>query len=141
MTRCFASKEIAAPASQVWKHLASVLAWPEWLPTVTAVEPVHGRTLEPGARFRVVQPGLRPQVWTVTVVEPEHRFVWESHSPGVSLWANHLVRATGADSCIVELEFRFSGPIGRLIGILFGRKAQTYVEIEADRLKHVSEAT
>lgn len=139
MARYVVTREIAAPAEKAWSFLSSVLAWPTWLPTVSAVEAVQGDALERGAKFRVVQPRLRPQVWTVTEFQPGRRFTWESKTPGLSLWAAHEVRSTGPASCAVELEFRFAGPVGALLGVLFGPTTRKYIAIEAESLKTVCE--
>ena len=140
MTHYVVSRPIAAPAEKVWLHLSSVLAWPTWLPTVSTVEPVVGHALELGAKFRVVQPRLRPQVWTVTEIDPGQRFTWQSHGLGFSLWATHIVRRTGPDACEVELGFRFSGLLGAVLALLFGATTKKYIAIEADSLKQVSES-
>ena len=57
------TENIAAPAARAWAPLRNVLAWPEWLPTVTSVTPLGVSNLEIGARFRVLQPKLRPAIW------------------------------------------------------------------------------
>ena len=91
MVRPVVSRQIAARAQSVRSHLASVLAWSRWLPTVSAVETVLGHTLEVGAAFGVIQPRLRPRTWTVTDLQPGRRFTWESSSPWSSLRATHAI--------------------------------------------------
>ena len=62
------SISIAAPPERIWPALADVAAWPDWLPTVTRVEPLDGRELAPGRRYRIAQPRLQTAVWTVTAL-------------------------------------------------------------------------
>jgi uncharacterized membrane protein len=134
------TQRIHAPADDVWKHLSSVLAWPKWLPTVTEVSPLDGGTPQVGARFKVVQPKLRPVVWQVTRVEPGHCFTWESVAPGVRLWAHHTVRSLAPRESEVELQFRFSGLLGVPLGWLAGSITRKYISTEAASLKALAES-
>jgi len=63
----------ASPAA-IWQVLADVERWPTWTPTVLEVEPLtsngHKAGLKVGARYRVVQPKLRPAVYEVTECAP-----------------------------------------------------------------------
>lgn len=140
MSRFTVSRTIAASAKQAWEPLADVLAWPNWLPTVIAVEKLQGEALAVGSKFRVSQPRLRPQVWTVTEIVPNQHFTWESRSPGMTLRATHVVKPRGASACDVELAFQFSGPIGAVLGLFFGRITQKYIAAEADSLKSLVES-
>ena len=60
-----------------------VVAWPAWLPTVSSVQALQGRSPEVGARYVVVQPKLRPTTWVVTELAPPQRSTWEARSPGL----------------------------------------------------------
>jgi hypothetical protein len=116
------------------------LAWPDWLPTVRAISPIEGDAFGLGATFKVIQPKLRPVVWRITKLEPGQCFIWESTSPGTQLWANHTVRTTGPKESEVELQFRFSGILGTLLGWLAGSITRKYITIEAASLKALAEA-
>jgi hypothetical protein len=41
-----AAISIGAPGGSVWRVLAAVVAWPEWLPTVNSVQPLDGSQLK-----------------------------------------------------------------------------------------------
>jgi uncharacterized membrane protein len=134
--RCFqATTLIDAPAGNVWSVLADVVAWPQWLPTVTSVEALDAPALAVGSRFRVVQPRLRPTVWTVVEVVPQGLFSWESLSPGVRALARHVLTSASGGSTRVSLEITFSGLLAGLVGLTAGRLTREYIEREAVTLK------
>lgn len=139
MPTFFASRQIAAPAALVWKRMAVVAAWPQWLPTVSRVEPASTGDLAMGASFRVVQPKLRPAVWTVSALNPGRNFVWESSSTGLRLWANHTVEQTPDGGSRIELELRFHGLLAPLVALLAGGITERYLAIEAEALKQHAE--
>jgi hypothetical protein len=129
------SVEIAAARESVWRVLAAVVTWPEWLPTMTSVEPLDGPSLSPGARYKVIQPKLRPATWVVTNVEPPRRFVWEARSPGVLVGADHTIEELSPGKTKVVLRVSFSGMLGAPIGRLLGSITQRYLAQEAAALK------
>lgn len=131
---------LEAPADAVWPLLANVVAWPSWLPTVTAVLPLDRATLATGARFNVAQPRLRPTIWQVTSVLEGESFAWESRSPGLHMWANHKILPVDGISSEVQLEFRLSGALAPLVALLAGRLTNTYLRTEAASLKATIEA-
>jgi len=135
-----ASREIAAPAALVWELLADVVAWPKWLPTVSRVEPVLSKELVVGATFKVVQPRLKPVLWTVSTLNPGCNFIWESSNPGLTLWANHTVEALSDGHSQIKLEFRFSGFMAPLVALLAGAITKRYLSTEAESLKQLAEA-
>ncbi|WP_420843080.1 SRPBCC family protein [Geothrix terrae] len=134
------TQRIKAPASDVWRHLSDVLAWPAWLPTVTGVSPLEGQPFQLGAKFKVIQPKLRPVIWQVTQLEPGRCFIWESTTPGMRLWGNHTVRGVGPGESEVALQFRFSGPLGVILGWLAGPITRKYIATEAASLKALAES-
>ncbi|MBL8351609.1 MAG: SRPBCC family protein [Burkholderiaceae bacterium] len=140
MPRYAASLDIRATHETVWMHLSDVLDWPKWLPTVSAVDAVRGAALNPGSRFLIRQPRLKPQVWTVTDIQPGKSFTWEAGSPGTLLVASHTVIPTGPMSCRVSLVFRFHGIVGVVFGVILGSLTRKYLATEAASLRQVSEA-
>ena len=134
-----ATSEIQAPAERVWAELSAVEAWPQWMPTVTRVEPLREATLQVGRRYRVTQPKLRPEVWTVSAVEPDRRFEWRAKSPGMELVADHVIESKGPDAARVRLRFEFNGLVGALLGAVFGALTRDYLRQEAQALKRRAE--
>jgi uncharacterized protein YndB with AHSA1/START domain len=135
-----ASISIAAPRETVWRPLADVAAWPDWLPTVTSVRALDAAQLELGARFLVKQPKLQPATWVVTVLEPPRRFVWAAHSPGLRMTADHVVDES-LSGATVSLRFSFGGFLGGLIGRLFRATTEAYLAQEAAALKRKAETS
>ncbi len=131
---------IDAPVEQVWLVLADVLHWPQWLPTVTSVEALGPPNMVVGANYRIVQPKLRPAVWSVVELEPPSRFSWESRSPGVRTVADHVVNAVTPDSTSLFLQVSLHGPLAGLAALVAGRLTHRYLEREAASLKHRAEA-
>ena len=130
---------IAAPAERVWPVLADVARWPQWLPTVTSVEPLGSTPLALGAKYRIVQPKLRPAVWSVVELSPDSHFSWESRSPGVRVLGTHVLRPVSAGSTSVTLGITFSGLLAGLVGLVAGRLTREYIEREAAALKQLLE--
>ncbi len=130
-----ATTDIRAPAERVWAVLSAVEAWPQWMPTVSGVEPLRETSLQVGRRYRVTQPKLRPTVWAVSVVETDRRFEWRAKSPGMELVADHVIESTGQGATRVRLRFEFKGLVGAFLGVVFGALTRNYLSQEAQALK------
>ena len=134
------NSHIAAPAPRVWSVLADVVRWPDWLNTVSRVEPLDSVVLDLGARYRIEQPRLSPAVWTVVELDPPHRFTWMSRRFGLSVVADHVVSAAGEAAATVTLEMVCRGPLRQVAVWVGGRLTRDYIEREAASLKQVVEA-
>lgn len=137
--------DIAAPPAAVWAAWIDVPTWPIWSTSVTSAERLDDGPFAVGSRSHLVQPGLRPAVWTVTdLTEPatgrDGSFVWESSAPGIRTTASHVVTSTGPASCRVALRVEQDGPLAGLVGRMFGARTRRYVGIEAAGIRTVSEA-
>lgn len=130
-----ASVSIAAPSESVWHVLAAVVAWPQWLPTVTSVQALDGDPLAVGSRYVVRQPRLRPTTWFVTERQPPRRFVWQARSPGLLMVAEHSIEESSHGNCRVTLRYSFSGLLGPLVGRLSRSITERYLAQEMASLK------
>ncbi|AOW12114.1 hypothetical protein LPB72_14090 [Hydrogenophaga crassostreae] len=130
-----ASILIAAPRESVWCVLSDVAVWPEWLPTVSSVQPVDGTALAVGSRYNLRQPKLPPATWEVTEVESPRRFVWRARSPGLLMVAEHTVDEAQPGRSRVVLRFAFSGLLGVPVGKLFRSVTERYLSQEVTSLK------
>lgn len=140
--RCFeASISISASREAVWRVLSAVVAWPQWLPTVSSVEALDGEPLKVGSRYTVHQPKLRPATWVVTELEPDHHFLWQARSPGLLMVADHQVAEHSSGTSEVRLRFCFDGLLGAPLGWLFRSVTLRYLAQEASSLKRKVEAT
>ena len=127
--------EILASPAQVWAVLVDVERWPDWTPTVTAIERLDTGPLILGSRTRIHQPRLRPAVWQVTEFDPSRGiFIWQSRSPGVVATAAHLLQPLPA-GCLSVHSAHFSGIVAPLAHIAAGKLTQQYLRTEADSLK------
>jgi uncharacterized membrane protein len=129
--------DIEAPAPLVFALNTDVEAWPRLTPTVTSVELLDPGPLALGSRARIVQPGQRPTVWTVTVFEPDRTFTWEARAMGVPMAATHVVEPTPT-GCRNTLRLDLRGPGGRVLGTLLGRKLRSVLTTENDGFRRAA---
>jgi uncharacterized membrane protein len=134
MTQFSTSITINASQNAIWKTLSDVAHWQEWTPTVTKVEVLNTPELKLGNRYKVFQPKLQPAEWTVTELTTSN-FTWESKSPGMHMVAEHIVKPINANQTEVTLTFAFNGWLGNLIGKMYGKMTEEYVQTEAQSLK------
>jgi uncharacterized protein YndB with AHSA1/START domain len=133
------SASVSAAPETVWRMLSDVAAWPQWLPTVSRVDPLDQQALRLGARFIVHQPKLRPATWTVSQLDPPKSFVWIARSPGLEMVAEHTVAAETPERSSVVLRFSFGGLLGAIVGRLYRTVTQSYLAQEAASLKRQAE--
>ena len=134
MTKFSTSITINSSQEAVWKVLSNVAHWHEWTPTVTKVEVLNTPALKLGNRYKVIQPKLQPAEWTVTELNSAN-FTWESKVPGMHMVAEHIVKSVNANQSEVTLTFAFNGWLGNLIGKLYGKMTEEYIQTEAQSLK------
>jgi uncharacterized membrane protein len=134
MTKFSTSLTINASQEAVWKVLSDVARWHEWTPTVTKVEVLNTSELKLGNRYKLYQPKLQPAEWTVTELTTSN-FTWESKVPGMHMVAEHVVKSVNANQSEVTLTLAFNDWLGNLIGKLYGKMTEEYVQTEAQSLK------
>jgi hypothetical protein len=124
----------SASSRLVWSVLSDVEHWSEWTSTVIEIRPLDGEGLRVGARYRVVQPKLRPATYEVTACVPNQRFTWVQKVLGGAMIADHrLVPCSGGSK--VELSFSSEGFAANIVASLFSRIIREYVATEAKSLK------
>jgi hypothetical protein len=126
---------INASQEAVWKVLSDVTRWHEWTPTVTKVELLDQPELKIGNRYKVYQPKLQPEVWTVTTLVPPSSFVWEAGMPSMHMVAEHMLKPINANQTELTLTFTFLGWLGRIAGRLSRNTVESYIATEAQSLK------
>lgn len=125
-------REVPAPPAEVWRLVSDVSRWPEFLPTIDAVELLgESGVVGVGSKFRVRQPGLPSAVYSVTEWHEGRGFTWEARSGGVRTIATHTITALGTGSH-VELSIDWKGALAGLIGMVYGKRAGRMVNTEAD---------
>lgn len=129
---------VAAPVEVVWKTLCELERWPEWTPTVTAVNASNKGGLRVGDTAEVVQPGQRDRLWTITEVKEGESFTWEATDPGgLRVSASHTATPGPDGTTVVELALDVAGPKVFLVlaNLLAGRTVRRFVDTEARSLK------
>lgn len=129
---------VNAPRDRIWRFMADVPGWPQWTPTVDAVESLTEGPLRVGSSFRIEQPRLPPTVWTVDKLEPGRSFSWTSGGRGLASLGYHGIEPAVGGSQVV-LTFTQTGPLAPLLGLVYRRLILRYVQSEADSLKERSE--
>lgn len=125
---------IDRPPAEVYAVYADVERWPEWTASTTLVERLEPGPLQVGSRARVRQPRLPTAIWTVTVVEPDHQFVWMARSPGITSIGRHMVEPQDGGS-LVRAVVEQHGPLGFVVGTLTARLTRRYLALESAGLK------
>jgi carbon monoxide dehydrogenase subunit G len=129
----------SAPPDAVWRILADVEGWKGWTPTILEVKPLTDKGLIVGARYRVLQPKLRPAVYEITECVPSERFEWATKFPGGAMVADHRLMPADAGT-EVELSFSSNGFLANFVAALFSKLIREYVATEAKSLKRKCES-
>lgn len=135
MTLYTTTTDIEAAPSRVWPVMIDVEHWHEWTPSIQRIEKLEPGPLRVGGRARVYQPKLLPAVWEVTEIDPGRSFTWVSRAPGALVIGRHHIDALDNGRCRVTLAVDYSGPIGKVVGRVFGNVTQRYIDMEANGLK------
>ncbi|WTX00799.1 SRPBCC family protein (plasmid) [Streptomycetaceae bacterium NBC_01309] len=126
---------VAAAPADVWPALADVVAWPDYIATMSTVQPLGEGPLGLGSEVRVKQPKMPALVWRVTEWTPQVAFVWETAALGVTTIARHDLSPHGDGGTEVRLSISQTGFLAPAIGLLTGARTRRYIEIEAAALK------
>jgi hypothetical protein len=133
------SARISAPADLVWRLTMDITDWPSYVPTMRKVERLDGGPFRVGSTARISQPGQTPAVWTVTRLEPQHEFAWQTRRLGMTMTGSHVIEADGA-GCRNTLAVEVAGPLSRLLGPLLGPMVRRSIDTENRAVKSRAEA-
>ncbi|MEV6285939.1 SRPBCC family protein [Kribbella sp. NPDC051770] len=133
------STTVNAPPERVWAVFSDVAHWPDWTPTVDAVERLDEGALRVGSRTRIRQPKLPVAVWEVTELKDGEYFEWVSRAPGIKTTGGHRVIST-PEGTVATATIIQEGPLGWLFGKLYAKLTRNYIQLETENLKRVSEA-
>jgi len=131
--------DIDASAQRAWVALTDVQSYPRWTRSMTTVRRGGAGELEEGSTARVKQPWLPWTVWTVTRLEPERSFIWQSEARGVTTIAGHYLcrRAGGGVSVVLTVDQH--GPLAKALSPFTAGLVRRYVDLEAAGLKRYCE--
>ena len=118
----------------MWEVIRDVERWHEWTPSITSIKRLDTGPLRVGSRATVSQPKLPTNAFTVTKLEEDRGFDWQTTSPGLSGSGHHWVEPIGTGSR-VTLGVSFRGFLAPIVRLFYGRLTQRYIEMEAKGLK------
>lgn len=131
--------DIDAAAEHLWELTLDVESWPQHTPTMTSVERLDHRPMAVGSAVRIKQPAHRERVWTVSELEPGHRFAWSARALGTTMTAAHTLVPTPSgttQTLSVDIDGRFS----RLVGALVARPIARAIAAENLGFKAAAES-
>lgn len=135
MKRFEARCQIQAPSEVAWRWLSDFARWPEWTPTVDAVDVLDSGETRVGTRVRLHQPRVRPAVWVVERWQPGGGFAWVSRRVGLRTRASHVLAPAPDRGCEVALEFTLEGLLAPFAARVGRDMIARYLALEAAGLK------
>jgi uncharacterized membrane protein len=131
---------IDAGIADVWSIYSDVERWPAWTASVHTSEFVDGRELAIGSRVRIDQPKLPAAEWEVTAIDPGRSWTWVAKGPGVRTTATHTLAPVDDSHTRVHQTIEQHGPVGAIIGRVYGKLTRDYLRMEANGLKQRCES-
>ena len=128
-------EHINAPTEKVWAAWEDIANWSTWSPTMSLSKPLDDAPFGIGKQARLNVRGGGAGIWTVTVLEPGRRFVWENDSRGVHSLADHIVAPSPNGGSDVTTKFEASGLMATLLGFYIGKVARDNLHDEAAGFK------
>lgn len=129
---------IDAAADTVWRLTIDVTNLPSLTPTMQKVERLDDGPLRIGSRTRIKQPRQSPAVWTVTRIEPDREFTWETRRLGMRMVGSHRIEDLG-DQCRNTLSIELTGRGAGVFGALVGSVVRKAIATENAGLKAAAE--
>jgi uncharacterized protein YndB with AHSA1/START domain len=113
--------ELDAAPERAWELLSNTARWPDWGPSVVAVEPAAAR-VEPGLRGRVRTIAGFSLPFEITAVEAGRSWRWRV--AGIAA-TGHRVERLGPDRCRVVFEVpRWAAPYAIVCRVALRRMAR-----------------
>ena len=131
------STVISAPPSVVWRLTTDVERWPSFMPTVRAVTLLEPGPPRVGSSARVKQPGQTAAVWTVSTIEPETEFTWETRRMGLRMIGKHVL-TPDADGTRNTLSIDVTGPGAGVFAALFGGLIARVIQRENEAFRQAA---
>jgi hypothetical protein len=125
---------VSAAVADVAQVLHAVERWPSWNPSVSRVARHGSGPVAVGDSVTVKQPRLPAASWTITALD-RSGFTWKSSSLGVRSTGDHWAQEAGDGHTAVTLTLTLSGPLARMIAMLYSGLIRRYVRMEADGLR------
>ena len=130
---------IDADPATVWALTTDVEHLPDLTPTMTEVRRLDDGPLAVGSRARIKQPAQPAAVWTVSTLEPEREFVWQTKLGTVTMVGGHHLEPAG-DGCRNVLTLELHGFGSGLLERLLGRRIGAAIATENAGFKTAAES-
>ncbi len=121
--------EISAPVDRVWAMTLDVESWPEFSPTMTTIERLETGPIAVGSTARVKQPGQGAKIWTVSALDEERTFAWQTKFMGTTMTGGHHLAPTTTGTQ-QRLTIDIDGPLASVVGALLGRPLRKAIAAE-----------
>jgi len=130
--------EINAPSDLVWQVTVDVEAWPKWSPVMETIRREDTGDFKLGSTAQIKQKQMPETRWTVTGIDPGHRFTWQARSLGIDMIATHSI--IPGDSAVTSLlRIEMNGLWIKLLGPLMKLLVSKSLKIENQGLKRYCE--
>lgn len=131
--------DIDATPQRVWELTVDVESWPQHTPTMDSIERLDAGPLAVGSQARIKQPGQRPKVWTVSRLDSEQSFAWDTRAFGIEMTGGHHIAANGSGTT-QTLTVDISGPLAPIFGPLLRKPILSAITRENEGFKTAAEA-
>jgi hypothetical protein len=95
---------------------------------VKRIQRLDDGPLRVGSAAKIWQPGQTPAIWTVTRLDPQRAFIWQTRRLGMTLVATHRIEDLGercTNTLVLELTGSGAGLVGRLLGTTLAKTLET----------------
>ena len=131
--------EINASRERVWQVTVDVEAWPKWSPVMETIRREDTGDFKLGSSALIKQKQMAETRWTVTEIDPGHRFTWQARSLGIDMIATHsIVPGESAVTSILRIEM--DGLLIKLLGPIMKALVAKSLKVENRGLKHYCES-
>ena len=122
----------------MWQVTIDVEAWPKWSPVMETIRREDTGEFRLGSTALIKQKQIAKTRWTVTEIDPGHRFTWQARSLGIDMIATHSI-IPGESTVTSLLRIEMGGLLIRLLGPLMKLLVSKSLKIENQGLKHYCE--
>jgi uncharacterized membrane protein len=129
---------INADISKVYDLWTDVENWNLWTKSINKISLLDNEKFEIGGKVRIEQPKLSPALWTITEIQPNIRFTWQTKMMGVTVIAKHILQST-PNGTIAKSELTYDGLLAGFLYRLFLKLTSQYLIMEIEGLKNECE--
>lgn len=129
---------INADTSKVYSIWTDIEKWHLWTKSINKILFLENNTFEIGGKAKVEQPKLSAAIWTITDIQVNEFFTWQTKIFGVTIIAKHILKST-PNGTIAESKLIYKGFFARLFYNASFKLTSQYLEMEVNGLKTESE--